>query len=74
MARPRGKQKTIRLTVNLDEQVYGALLAIAEKQDAAVAWVVRRAVMSFIEQRGSADDQPRLPLVRSGIESGGTSS
>jgi hypothetical protein len=63
MARPRGRQKTIRLTVNLDEQVYSDLLAIANKQDAAMAWVIRRAVMNFIEQQGIANEEPRLPLM-----------
>jgi len=51
--------------VNLDEQAYGALLAIAEKQDAPMAWVIRRAVMNFIAQDGAAADEPNLPLVRS---------
>ncbi len=74
MARPRGKQKTIRLTVNLDAQAYGALQVIAEQQDAAIAWVVRRAVINFIEQHGRTGDQPRLLLAPSGGESGERSS
>jgi len=68
MARPRGRQKTIRLTVNLDEQVYGSLIAIAEKQDAPMAWVLRRAVMNFIEHQDTANEESRLPLVRSSKE------
>jgi predicted transcriptional regulator len=64
MARPRGRTKTARLTVNLDHQVYGALLAIAEREDAPIAWVLRRAVMDFISRQDAAA-QPALPLVRS---------
>ena len=65
MARPRGRQKTARLTVNLDDHVYGALQDIANRQDAALSWVVRRAVCDYIDRENSTDDQPALPLIRS---------
>lgn len=64
MARPRGRQKTVRLTVNLDQQAYGALLAIAQRQDAPLAWVVRRAVINLISQETGNVDEPQLALKR----------
>lgn len=65
MARPRGRQKTSRLTVNLDDQAYGALLAIASNRDAPLSWVVRRAVSEFIQRELPAIEEPALPLTRS---------
>ena len=65
MARPRGRQKTARVTVNLEDQVYGALMAIAARHDAPLAWVVRRAVLDLIEREAPAIEQPLLPLRRS---------
>lgn len=65
MARPRGRQKTARITVNLEDQVYGALMSIAAKNDAPLAWVVRRAVLDLIEKETAGTEQSSLPLVRS---------
>ena len=65
MARPRGRQKTARITVNLENQVYGAVMSIAAKNDAPLAWVIRRAVLDLIEREAPNIEQPSLPLVRS---------
>lgn len=65
MARPRGRQKTARVTVNLENQVYAALISIAAKNDAPLTWVVRRAVLDLIEKEALRLDQPSLPLTRS---------
>ena len=68
MARPRGRQKTARLTVNLDDHVYGALVGIAASQDATLSWIVRRAVVDFIARESASNDQPELPLARSNVD------
>jgi len=65
MARPRGRIKTARVTVNLDDRAYAALLTIADREDAPVAQVARRAVMNFLAQQEPSLMQPALPLVRS---------
>ena len=64
MARPRGRSKTARLTVNLEPQEHALLLAIARQGDVPVAWLLRRAVTEFLAAHGSASVQPELPLER----------
>lgn len=56
MARPRGRHKTARVTVNLEDQVYATLLSIAAKNDAPLTWVVRRAVLDLIEREAPRID------------------
>ncbi len=63
MARPRGKRNAVRLSIGFDERTYGALTAMAERNDTTVAWVIRRAVSIFIEG-SSVADEPELPLTR----------
>jgi hypothetical protein len=65
MARPRGRIKTARVTVNLDGWAYAALLTIADREDAPVAQVARRAVMDFLARQEPSLKQTALPLVRS---------
>ena len=65
MARPRGRNKTARVTVNLDDRAYSTLLAIADHEDAPVAQVARRAIMDFLAREGASLNQLRLPLVHS---------
>ena len=62
MARPRGRIKTARLTVNLDDRAYGALLAIAGREDAPVAQVARRAIVDFLSREEPSFEQRDLPL------------
>lgn len=64
MARPRGKSKTARVTVNLDEHAYAILLAIARREDVPVAQIARKAVSDLIQREGLTIDQGTLPLVR----------
>lgn len=64
MARPRGKQKSVRLSVSLDDQDYGEIQRIARDLDVSSAWVVRRAVTEYIN-RQSVERDPELPLRRS---------
>ena len=62
MVRPKGRQKTARVTINLDPNSYSILLAVAERNDAPVAQVARRAVIEFLRQEEPSIDQGRLPL------------
>lgn len=64
MARPKGRTKTARLTVNLDEHAYSVLLAIAARDDVPLAQVARRAVADFVQREEARIDQGSLPLVR----------
>lgn len=64
MARPKGRTKTARVTVNLDERAYALLLALAERDDAPVAQVARKAVVDFLNRVEPTINQGSLPLVR----------
>jgi hypothetical protein len=65
MARPRGRIKTARVTVNLDDRAYGVLITIAVRDDVPVGQIVRRAVMDYLAREEPSLKQPVLPLVRS---------
>lgn len=65
MARPRGRTKTARVTVNLDERAYSALLDMAAREDLAVAQVARRAIMDFLTREEPSFGQLSLPFTRS---------
>ena len=65
MARSRGRTKTSRLTVNLDDRAYEALLAIAGREDAPIAQVARRAIVDFLSREEPSFGQPNLPLTAS---------
>ena len=67
MARPRGRIKTARVTVNLEDQAYSALQTIADQKDAPVAQVARRAIMDFLAREGIRLRQPVLPLTGSSV-------
>jgi predicted transcriptional regulator len=51
MARPRGRIKTARVTVNLDNQAYAVLMAVAGREDMPVSQVARRAVMDYLARQ-----------------------
>jgi predicted transcriptional regulator len=48
-----------RITVNLEDDEYEALVAIAERSDRSMAWVGRRAILDFI----AAQEQAEIPLL-----------
>lgn len=62
MARPRGRIKTARLTVNLDERAYSALCVVAGREDMPVSQVARRAIVDFLSREEPSFRQPGLPL------------
>ena len=66
MARPRGRTKTARLTVNLDDRAYAALLAVAGREDVPVAQVARRAIVAFLSREDPSFGQLGLPLTATG--------
>jgi hypothetical protein len=62
MPRPKGKKVAARLSVGLSQPQYAALTALAEQNEATVAWLIRRAVAEFLERHGpSALSALRLP-------------
>ncbi len=50
MARPKGRQLPNRVSVALTDDQLTALESIARENQAAVAWVVRRAVVEFLDR------------------------
>lgn len=44
-----------RITVNLDDEEYEALQRIAEGTDRSLAWLGRRAICDFIEEKERAE-------------------
>ena len=67
MPRPRGRIKTARVTVNLDDQAYVVLATIAGREDVPVGQVVRRAVMDYLAREEPSLHQLVLPLIRSTV-------
>ena len=65
MARPRGRIKTARVTVNLDDRAYTVLATIAGYEDVPVGQVARRAVMDYLARQEPTLRQSALPLIRS---------
>jgi hypothetical protein len=64
MARPRGRIKTNRVTVNLDDRAYAVLLTIAGREDVPVGQVARRAVVDYLKREELSLRQVALPLIR----------
>jgi len=58
MARPRGRKKIARITVNLEAQEYAALVALARAKDLPLAWLIRRAIANMITARSSSEVLP----------------
>ena len=55
MARPKTDKHPARLTVTLDEEDYKEVCAQAERNDVSAAWVIRRAVQTYLgRSQGSA--------------------
>jgi len=71
MARPRGRIKTARVTINLDHRAYAVLLTIAGREDVPIGQVARRAVMDYLTRQGPSLTQPALPLIRSTLARAG---
>ena len=61
MARPRGRKRTARVTINLDRRSYDVLLTVAKRNDAPVAQIARRAVVEFLRHEEPSIDQGHAP-------------
>ena len=66
MARPRGRTKPARLTVNLDRPTYRSVVELARREDVSVSWVVRRAIERVARPRSSRPLSDPLPEPPSG--------
>ena len=54
-----------RLTVSLTDSDYDALSALADKDDASVSWVIRRAIDEYLDRHVSnADDRSARHVAR----------
>ena len=52
-------RKTVRTSVILPEDAHTRIQALAEANNVSAAWVIRAAVLQFLEEHG---DQTQLPL------------
>jgi predicted transcriptional regulator len=48
---PTRSKKTTRISVSLEPQNYNDLSQIAEKSDTSLAWVIRRAIVEFLDRQ-----------------------
>lgn len=64
MARPRGRTKPARLTVNLDRPTYRSLVELARREDVSVSWVVRRAIEGLLTRDRATPVAPVLGAPR----------
>ena len=46
---PRTKKKEYRTSVILSDEQHQQLKALADKQDASIAWVIRQAITQFLD-------------------------
>jgi hypothetical protein len=64
MARPKGNRKEARLSVSFDEREYAELCALARRNNVSVAWMVRHAVHTLMQENRERGRTPKLPLAR----------
>ncbi len=65
MPRPKGRQLPHRVSVALTKEQFTALERLAIANGAAVSWVVRRAVMEFLDRGGQEAGQQKLLIEKS---------
>lgn len=53
------EKKSVRTSVILSEDAHARLQALADANDVSAAWVIRAAVLRFLEEHGG---QTELPL------------
>lgn len=56
------EKKSIRTSVILPEEAHARVLALADANDVSTAWVIRAAVLRFLEEQGG---QTKLSLRQS---------
>lgn len=62
MGRPKGRRKTARVTVNLDQHDYAALFDLANRNDVPVAQLARKAVVEYLKGEEASAKQRNLAL------------
>jgi hypothetical protein len=62
MPRPRGRQLPHRVSVALTEDQFVELEGLASSNSAPVSWLVRRAVIEFLDRNRADAGQQRLPM------------
>jgi predicted transcriptional regulator len=62
MPRPKGRQLPHRVSVALTAEQHAALDELARSNGAAVSWVVRRAVIEFLDRNEPGGREKRLPI------------
>ncbi len=53
-------KKTVRTSVILPEDAHARVQALADANNVSAAWVIRAAILRFLEEHG--DNQTELPL------------
>jgi len=53
MARPKGRHLPNRVSVALSDQQFAALERLAQTNQAAMSWLVRQAITSFLERNSA---------------------
>ena len=51
-----------RITINLDDAEYQALVALAQRFDVSLAWLGRRALADLIEKYSQTETQLPIPF------------
>ena len=54
-----------RVTVNLEDKEYGALIDVAARTDRSIAWVGRQAIVKFLASQ-EREEVPRLATAEAG--------
>ncbi|MDG4577135.1 MAG: ribbon-helix-helix domain-containing protein [Defluviicoccus sp.] len=63
-------RKSIRTSVILPEDAHARIQALADANNVSAAWIIRTAVLRFLEEHGDQHELPlRLPKVK---KAGGT--
>jgi predicted transcriptional regulator len=60
MARRPKKTRSIRTSVMLPEESYAQIQALAEANQVSTAWIIRHALLKFLNEQ---DGQLQLPLL-----------
>ena len=56
------EKKSVRTSVILPEEAHARVQALADANDVSAAWVIRAAILRFLEEHGGQTELPlRLP-------------
>ena len=60
-------RKSVRTSVILPEDAHTRILALADANDVSAAWIIRAAVVQFLEEHGDEMQLPlKLPIMKKG--------